>query len=73
MKFRKKPIIIEAEQWFPDKQMVCVIIEPSRMPYIRTLEGDMDVRFGDWIVTGINGEKYPVKPDIFDKTYKKVE
>jgi hypothetical protein len=73
MKFRKKPIIIEAEQYFPDRKIEGVIIESSRMPYIRTLEGDMDVRMGDWVITGVNGEKYPCKPDIFEKTYEKVE
>lgn len=26
-----------------------------------------------WIITGVNGEKYPCKPDIFEKTYEKVE
>lgn len=37
--------------------------------YIHTLEGDHQVAFGDWIIQGVNGELYPCKPDIFDKTY----
>lgn len=37
---------------------------------IRTLEGDMRVRNGDWIITGIKGEKYACKPDIFAVTYE---
>jgi hypothetical protein len=40
---------------------------------IKTLEGVMTVCPGDWIVTGVNGERYPVKPDIFEKTYEKTE
>lgn len=41
--------------------------------YVETLEGYLKVSPGDWIITGINGEKYPCKPDIFEKTYEKVE
>lgn len=40
---------------------------------IHTLEGDMKASIGDYIITGVNGEKYPCKPDIFNKTYEKVE
>ena len=36
---------------------------------IETLEGTMHASVGDYIITGINGEKYPCKPDIFEKTY----
>lgn len=60
MKFRKKPIIIEAYQ--TDKEI-----------FIETLEGVMKADVGDWIITGVNGEKYPCKPDIFAKTYEPVE
>lgn len=59
MKFRKKPVIIEAYQ-----TKVEIIIP--------TLEGNMKASKGDWIITGINGEQYPCKPDIFEKTYEKV-
>lgn len=59
MKFRKKPVIIEAYQ--TKVEMI-----------IPTLEGDMKASIGDWIITGINGEQYPCKPDIFEKTYEKV-
>jgi len=41
--------------------------------YIKTLEGKMDVRIGDWIIKGVKGEFYPCKPDIFEATYEKVE
>ena len=37
--------------------------------FIKTLEGDMKVSPGDWVITGVNGEKWAVKPDIFEKTY----
>ena len=59
-KFRKKPVVVEEYQ--TDKKEV-----------IHTLEGDMIASPGDWIITGINGEKYPCKPDIFEETYEKVE
>lgn len=59
-KYRKKPIVVEAER--TDKTVV-----------IHTLEGDMTESPGDYIITGVNGEKYPCKPDIFAKTYEPVE
>jgi hypothetical protein len=40
---------------------------------IPTLEGDMKARNNDWIIQGVNKEYYPCKPDIFEKTYNKVE
>lgn len=73
MKFRKKPIIVEAEQWFPGKAMTGVIETPPIPAYIVTLEGKHIVSPGDWIITGIKGEKYPCKPDIFEATYEFVE
>lgn len=41
--------------------------------YIQTLEGCMNVSPGDYIITGVQGEHYPCKPDIFEATYEKVE
>lgn len=41
--------------------------------YIETLEGVMTATEGDWIIKGVNGEFYPCKPDIFEKTYEPVE
>ncbi len=76
MKFRKKPIVIDAEQWFPGKEIEGVSVRsPTCNPFgeIDTLEGRMFVSPGDWIITGVNGEKYPCKPDIFEKTYEIVE
>jgi hypothetical protein len=40
---------------------------------IKTLEGDMKANFGDYIIKGVNGEFYPCKPNIFEKTYEVVE
>ena len=40
--------------------------------FIDTLEGGHRVCIGDWIITGINGEMYPCKPDIFELTYEKI-
>lgn len=40
---------------------------------IPTLEGEMTVSLNDFIIKGVNGEFYPCKPDIFEKTYEKVE
>lgn len=58
-KFIKKPVIVEAYQ--TDKVIV-----------IHTLEGDIKADIGDWIITGIEGEQYPCKPDIFKKTYEQL-
>ena len=60
MKYRKKPVVVEAYQ--TDKEVI-----------IHTLEGDMKANVGDYIITGINGEQYPCKPDIFEKTYEPVD
>lgn len=56
----KKPIPIEAYQ--TDKKMI-----------IKTLEGNMTANVGDWIITGVNSEQYPVKNEIFQKTYDIIE
>ena len=74
MKFRKKPLVIEAEQHRLD-HWVKVVSEDktsSTKMSMETLEGKHEVTWGDWIVTGIKGEKYPVKPDIFEETYEPV-
>ena len=60
MKFRKKPIVVDAFQTPVDT-------------VIHTWEGDMRASAGDWIITGIAGELYPCKPEIFAETYEPVE
>jgi hypothetical protein len=77
MKFRKKPVVIEATQWFKHGDHAEVVPFPSKHElagkgWVRTLEGDMTVTPGDWIITGVKGEHYPCKPDIFEATYEKV-
>ena len=60
MKFRKKPIVIEAYQ--------------TEVPMtIHTLEGDMKAKPGDWIITGVKGEQYPCDDEIFRATYEPVD
>ena len=76
MKYRKKPIVVEAEQW-PVKEppgfrgIEGVHYANGRLQ-IDTLEGAHTVTPGDWIITGIKGEKYPCKPDIFAATYERL-
>lgn len=76
-KFRKKPVVIEAVQWFGHEPWVEGMETHPRGdfsgPCIKTLEGYMAVRSGDWIITGIVGEKYPCKPEIFEKTHEPVD
>lgn len=74
MKFRKKPVVIEAKQWFKmgDHPAVGQHAESDK-GYIHTIEGIMLVTPGDYIITGVQGEHYPCKPDIFDMTYEPVE
>lgn len=83
-KFRKKPVIIDAEQFFPDRTpWPAGVIEGEITLYsnaappvtemrhiVRTLEGDHICSPGDWIITGVKGERYPCKPDIFEATYE---
>ena len=91
MKYRKKPVVIDAYQWFGYRTDV---IDPTVKMYdpygekigkclncqeewslhgwVATLEGGHIVCKGDWIITGVKGEKYPCKPDIFTQTYEPV-
>ena len=79
MKYRKRPVIIDALQWTKDNydEMVAFVGYEATVGYdyvwIRTLEGDMKASKGDWVIKGISGEFYPCKPDIFEMTYEKVE
>ena len=83
MKYRKKPVVIEAfrfkidvtaPDWFMDRVTDNTIItHEDGTCDIKTLEGTMRANKGDYIILGISGEVYPCKPDIFLKTYEKVE
>lgn len=82
--YRKKPVVIDAVQFtgttpWPDGVEPAVLQHnligdrnywPEGAPVIRTLEGWLRVSVGDWIITGVQGEKYPCKPDIFEATYE---
>lgn len=92
MKFRKKPVIVDAIKLENNYDSICNAVEfvfDIRVKTsviganatvrdvqerngldIPTLEGTMKASFGDWIIKGVNGEFYPCKPDIFEKTYE---
>ncbi len=107
-KYRKKPVVIEATQWFKngdhplddnrfDRFDRVILSEGAIVRYFRrpnisgeslcsecghrfhihgwidTLEDGHRVCPEDWIITGVKGERYPCKPDIFTATYEKVE
>jgi hypothetical protein len=76
MKYRKKPVVIEAEQFnklaslpFSNQNVCCLGPEGW---YIETLEGPLRITEGDWIIKGVKGEIYPCKNDIFLETYEEV-
>ena len=84
MKYRKKPVVIEAWLWDETKttfdEIGCKMMStcghkehPNLMKSLRieTLEGTMRVSEGDYIIKGVKGEFYPCKPDIFLMTYDK--
>ena len=80
-KYRKKPVIIKAVIWTGNnidevkelaKNAVEHIIFVNNNLYIETLEGNMNVSVGDYVIKGIAGEFYPCKPDIFKETYETV-
>lgn len=74
MRFRKRPVAIDAVQWLGDLNAIFeafgerFLLDGSTL-LIVTLEGTMDCRLNDWLIRGVNGEFYPCKPDIFEKTY----
>lgn len=74
MKYRKKPITVEVERFLPELKLWPEgVYEENGAYYIDTLEGRHVVTSGDWIITGVKGERYPCKPDVFEKTYELVE
>ena len=83
MKFRKKPIVVEAVQLTDStfdaphpnvEHLSGVIYDPiQRCAFIDTREGRMRADMGDWIIIGVKGEKYACKPDIFALTYEEVK
>ena len=80
MKFRKKPVVIEAMQFTEQcnrrelvRFIACDFLVENGHIVIRTLEGDMRADLDDWIIKGVKGEFYPCKPDIFAATYEPVD
>lgn len=85
-RYRKKPVEVEAVQFKDDAEVLCELSafidnQDLRVDYadpenpvlkIETLEGVMKASVGDYIIKGVNGEFYPCKPDIFQKTYEEV-
>lgn len=77
-KYRKKPVVIEAEQVTQENVMALARMVGARMIIkgppipIRTLEGVMMANAGDWIIKGVAGEYYPCKPEIFEATYEAI-
>lgn len=85
-KYRKKPVVIEAEQFVvfsqhekPVSKTILDVLFPVYKDekgfhiIIPTLEGNMRADNLDWVIRGIKGEIYPCKPEIFEKSYEKVE
>jgi hypothetical protein len=82
MKYRKKPVVIDAIQWNGANCLdvadfcgddVLTTIEAFKSFEIATLEGKHIASVGDFIIRGIKGEYYPCKPDIFEATYERAE
>ena len=90
MKYRKKPVVIEAIRWTGKNRgeirFFCrrgVFFSSARQDtegfttewslLIDSREGIMRAETGDYIIKGVNGEFYPCKPDVFEKTYERVE
>ena len=84
MEFIKKRVVIEAVHWDGNKVSETpewvlealdngFLVRFGNNVQIRTLEGEMTASPGDYIIRGVNGELYPCKPDIFEKTYEEVE
>lgn len=88
--FRKKPVVIEATQWFKHGDHPAVLLphygggvaynyaaehglDVDTLGWVLTLETGHVVSPGDWIITGVQGERYPCKPDIFAATYEAVD
>jgi len=82
MRYKKKPIIIHAEQFVEGNEMHeeflqdgladGVLFYESGNLYCKTLEGNMLVKPMNYIIQGVRGELYPCDMDIFDETYEEV-
>ena len=81
MKYRKKPVVIEAVQWTGNREKMLAFIGEKKFYHvindnaliIPTIEGEMKANIDDYIIRGVQGEYYPCKPDIFVQTYEPVD
>lgn len=81
IKYRKKPIVVDAMQYTGSLTNINMLLEfgsphlsfSNGKIVISTLKGDIIANVRDWIIEGIDGEFYPCKPNIFEKTYEKVD
>jgi len=83
MKYRKKPVVIEAMQFTEDTKDRCLHFvtcntaadfeDGKPVMRIQTLEGIMTASVGDYIIKGVQGEFYPIKEEIFEQTYEVAE
>lgn len=79
MKFRKKPVVIDADIWNSNDENSMDFAKLHRFMIINgclvipTLEGGMFANPGDWIIRGVKGEYYSCRPDIFEATYEAVK
>lgn len=85
MKYRKKPVVIEAIQYLGEagpildflaaSECESIGFRPSSSPrerglIVKTLEGAMVGNYGDWLIRGVKGELYPCKDEVFTMTYE---
>jgi hypothetical protein len=81
MKYKKKPVVIHAIQFTKERWAgratpdfyEAVKFNDAGEPYIETLEGNLAVSEGDYVICGVKGEFYPCKPDIFEMSYELVK
>ena len=68
-RYHKKSLVVDAVQWFKPGDHPAVASDGSGGNQIETPEGRLRVEPGDWIITGVAGENYPCKPNVFQKLY----
>lgn len=80
MKYRKKPVEVEAIRWTGDNLTEVFAFCPkayyeqmSQMLVVKTLEGKMYVNEGDYIIKDVEDQIYPCKPSVFRATYEEVD
>lgn len=78
--YRKKPVVVEAVQLLDYSQAAPIIDWSSGIVNwnsdsltCSTLEGELCISEGDWVIKGVAGEFYPCKPEIFEQTYEEVQ